>query len=167
MHELRSILPYFRPYLKGLYLGLVCIFFANVFQIAGPYLMELAIDGLADPDVTSGSIAFLAALIVLAALVRGVFFYGMRELLNGISRRIEADLRNDFFRHLLGLDATFYGQIRTGDLMSRATNDTMAVRMATGPAVMYTVNTAVSFVFSLAMISLFLVVYSALYRRSH
>jgi ATP-binding cassette subfamily B protein len=70
-------------------------------------------------------------------------------LLNGISRRVETDLRNDFFQHLLGLDATFYGGTRTGDLMSRATNDTLAVRMAAGPAIMYTVNTVASFAFAL------------------
>jgi ATP-binding cassette subfamily B protein len=75
----------------------------------------------------------------------------MRQLLNGVSRRIEADLRNDFFQHLLRLDATFYGSTRTGDLMSRATNDTLAVRMAAGPAIMYTINTVASFVFALAL----------------
>jgi ATP-binding cassette subfamily B protein len=149
--ELRTILPYFRPYTRGLVLGLVCVFFANVSQIAAPYLMKLAIDGLGAADVTAGRVAVLGTLIVAAALVGGAFRYGMRELLNGISRRIEADLRNDFFRHLLGLDATYYGGTRTGDLMSRATNDTFAVRMAVGPAVMYTVNTAVTFVFASAL----------------
>jgi ATP-binding cassette, subfamily B, multidrug efflux pump len=132
-------------------LGLVCVCFANVSQIAAPYLMKLAIDGLGDPDVTAGAITLLGSLIVAAALVGGAFRYGMRELLNGISRRIEADLRNDFFGHLLRLDATYYGGTRTGDLMSRATNDTFAVRMAVGPAVMYTVNTAVTFVFAMAL----------------
>jgi len=148
--ELRTILPYFRPYRKGVALGLACVCFANVSQIAAPYLMKLAIDGLGDPDVTARRIAMLGALIVLAALVGGAFRYGMRELLNGISRRIEADLRNDFFRHLLSLDATYYGSTRTGDLMSRATNDTFAVRMAAGPAVMYTVNTGITFVFAIS-----------------
>jgi len=151
MGELRSILPYFGPYKKGLALGLVCVLFANVFQLAAPWLMKLVIDGLGDPDLTSGRIALLGSLIVAAALLGGVFRYGMRELLNGISRRIETDLRDDFFRHLLRLDATFYGTMRTGDLMSRATNDTGAVRMAAGPAVMYTVNTAVTFAFALAL----------------
>jgi len=61
------------------------------------------------------------------------------------------DMRNDFFRHLLRLDATFYGSVRTGDLMSRATNDMLAVRQAVGPAVMYAVNTAVGFVMALAL----------------
>ena len=151
MKELRSILPYFEPYRTALIVGLVCVFLANVFQIAAPYLMKLAIDGLGDASVTSTRIASLAALIVFAALVGGIFRYGMRELMNGISRRIEVDLRNDFFRHLLRLDAVFFEKTRTGDLMSRATNDTSAVRMAVGPAVMYTMNTFVSFVFTLAV----------------
>ena len=150
MGELRSIVPYFRPYVRGFSLGLVCVVFANAFQTAGPYLMGLAIDGL-DQDATRGHIAFLAGLIVAAAAAGGVFRYGMRTLLNGISRRIETDLRDDFFEHLLRLDATFYGAIRTGDLMSRATNDTLAVRMAVGPAIMYTMNTVVGVVFAVAL----------------
>jgi len=149
MDELRSLLPYFRPYKRGLILGLICVFFANAFQIVGPWLMKLAIDGMGDPDVTLGRIGFLAFLIVAAAFVGGAFRYGMREFMNGISRKIERDVRNDFFGHLLRMDATFYGNIRTGDLMSRATNDTMAVRMAAGPAIMYTANTVASFVFAL------------------
>lgn len=151
MGALRSVLPYFRPYRVGFVWGLVFVVVANAFQVAGPYLMKEAIDGLDDPGVTAGGIALLAGLIVAAAVLGGAARYGMRELLNSISRKMETDLRNDFFRHLLSLDASFYGTVRTGDLMSRATNDTQAVRMAVGPAVMYTVNTAVSFAFALAL----------------
>jgi ATP-binding cassette subfamily B multidrug efflux pump len=151
MRELRTVLPYYRPYTKQLVGGLVCVFFANVVQIAGPYIMKLAIDGLDDPGATAGRVAFLGGLIVAAALVGGAFRYGMRELMNGLSRRIETDLRDDFFRHLMSLDAAFHGATRTGDLMSRATNDTTAVRMAVGPALMYTANTALSFVFALSL----------------
>jgi ATP-binding cassette subfamily B protein len=127
----------------------VCTALANGLQIAGPYLTKLAIDGLADPDVTAGRIALLGGLIVLAAAIGGTFRYVMRQLMNGISRRVETDLRNDFFRHLLGLDAAYYGTIRTGDLMSRATNDSSAVRQAIGPSVMYLVNTGVTAVLAL------------------
>lgn len=150
MHSLRAILPYFRPYRAGLFWGIVCVIFANAFQIAGPWFMKLAIDALADPDTTRGDIATLSGLIVAVALIGGAFRFGMRQLLNGVSRRIEADLRDDFFDHLLRMDATFYGTTRTGDLMSRATNDTLAIRMAAGPAIMYTVNTIASFVFTIA-----------------
>jgi len=149
MKELRTVLPYFRPYRAGAVAGLALVIVSNLFTVAGPYLIKLSIDGLGDPDVTMGRIITYALLIVAAAVLGGAAKYGMRELLNGLSRRIECDLRNDFFRHLLRLDASFFGGTRTGDLMARATNDTMAVRMATGPAIMYSVNTLVSFLLAL------------------
>ncbi len=151
MGELKRVLPYVRPYRREMALGLLMVLISNVFAVAGPYLMKLALDGLGDPEITSRRIATYAALIVLAALLGGAAKFGMRQIMNGTSRRIECDLRDHFFRHLLRLDAAFFGTTRTGDLMSRATNDTLAVRMATGPAVMYSVNTIVSFAFSLAL----------------
>ncbi len=151
MNELRTILPYFRPYRKGVVVGLALVVVTNLFTVAGPYLIKLAIDGLGDPDVTVARISTYALLIVAAAVLGGAAKYGMRELLNGLSRRIECDLRNDFFAHLLRLDASFYGRTRTGDLMARATNDTQAVRMATGPAIMYSVNTVVTFLLALGL----------------
>jgi ATP-binding cassette subfamily B multidrug efflux pump len=149
MNELRTALPYFRPYRKELATGLTLVVVTNLFTVAGPYLIKLAIDGLGDPDVTMGRISTFALLSVAAAVFWGAAKYGMRELLNGLSRRIECDLRNDFFSHLLRLDASFYSGTRTGDLMARATNDTQAVRMATGPAIMYSLNTLVSFLLAL------------------
>jgi ATP-binding cassette subfamily B protein len=83
----------------------------------------------------------LSGLIVLAAIVGGAFRYGMRELMNGVSRWIEYDLRNDLFTHLETLDAAYFAHTRTGDIMARLTNDLGAVRMAVGPAVMYLANT--------------------------
>ncbi len=151
MSPLRSMLPYFRPYRRGFALGMACVVLANLFQSAGPWLIKMAIDGLGRPDVTAARIGVLGLLIVAATFLGGAARYGMRELLNGISRRIEVDLRNDLFRHLLALDPAFYGSWRTGDLMSHATNDTLAVRQAVGPAIMYAVNTTVGFVFALAL----------------
>jgi len=151
MSHLRSVLPYFSPYRRGVLLGLLLVVVSNVFTVAAPYLLKLAIDALEDPGVSHALIAGYAGLIVLAAVLGGAAKYGMRELLNGVSRRIECDLRMDFFRKLLTLDSEFYNKNRTGDVMARATNDTLAVRMATGPAVMYAVNTTVIFSFCLAL----------------
>lgn len=158
MQQLRTVAPYFRPYRRILAWGLVLVVVANAFTLASPYALKLAIDGLAGED---GSVApnaarnagLYALLIVAMALAGGAARYGMREIMNGVSRRIEVDLRNDFFRHLLRLDAGFYGRTRTGDLMSRATNDTLAVRQAAGPAVMYSANTIVNFAFGLALMA--------------
>jgi len=151
MNELRTLLPFFRPYRRGVALGIALVIVANIFSTGAPYLVKLAVEEMESPDPTYARITLFAGLIVLAAVLGGAAKYGMRELLNGISRRIEVDLRNRFFRHLLRLDASFYSEKRTGDLMAHSTNDLLAARMAAGPAIMYAVNTTVSFSFALAL----------------
>jgi ATP-binding cassette, subfamily B, multidrug efflux pump len=141
--ELRSVLPYVRRYSAGLAAGLALIFVSNGFGILVPDLIRRAVDSLGLPGVTRADILAYALLIVGAALLAGAARFGMRQLLNAISRRIETDLRDDFFAHFIRLDAGFYGETRTGDLMSRATNDLQAVRQAIGPGVMYLVNTVI------------------------
>ena len=156
MRELWTVLPYFRPYRTPMFWGLVLVIVANAFSLANPYLLKLPIDALTantgtDPDAIGRTVLTYALLIVGVALLGNAARYGMREILNGLSRRIEVDLRNDFLRHLLRLDAGFYNRTRTGDLMSLATNDTLAVRQAAGPAVMYSANTIVNFVLGLGV----------------
>ncbi len=141
MKSLRTLIPYFRPYRQGMIAGLMLVVVSNVFTLLGPYLLKAAIDAL-ETELSRWFLVRYALLIVLVAAVSGVSRYYMRELLNGISRRIEADLRNNLFAHLLRLPAQFYDSWRTGDLMSRTTNDVLAVRMVAGPAIMYAVNTA-------------------------
>jgi ATP-binding cassette, subfamily B, multidrug efflux pump len=84
-----------------------------------------------------------------AALVGGWMRYGTRMHLNTVSRHMEYDLRNDLFRRLTILDASYYGRMRTGDLMARLTNDLSAVRMAVGPAIMYLASTIAGGAFAL------------------
>jgi ATP-binding cassette, subfamily B, multidrug efflux pump len=151
MPHLRALLPYARPYRRGIALGLLLVVAANVFTAAGPWVLRQAIDALAVPETTRRELLGLAGLLVAMALVGGAAKYGMRELLNGLSRRMECDLRDDLFRHLLRLDAGFYGRWRTGDLMSRLTHDTLAVRQAAGPGIMYAVNTTVLSAFALTL----------------
>ena len=151
MSQLRSILPYYRPYRAEMAWGVALVVIAQAFALASPWFVKLAIDGLVDPDVGQRRITLYPLLVVGTALLGGTARYGMRELVNGVSRRIEVDLRDHFFRHLLTLDASFYDRNRTGDLMARATNDTQAVRQAAGPAVMYAVNTAVGFLLAIAV----------------
>ncbi|MFQ5678183.1 MAG: ABC transporter ATP-binding protein [Gemmatimonadota bacterium] len=141
MKQLRTLKPYFRPYRRGMAVGLLLVVVGNLFTIAGPYLLKVAIDAL-EQELRRDLIAQYSLLLVLVALGAGAARYGMRELLNGISRRMEADLRNDLFDHLLRLPAQFFDAWRTGDLMSRLTNDVLAVRQVAGPAIMYLVNTA-------------------------
>lgn len=122
-------------------LGLALVVVSNLFTVAGPYILKVAIDAL-EEHLSYDLVLRYAGLIVLVALLGGIARYGMRELLNGLSRKIERDLRDDLFAHLLRLPAEFFDEWRTGDLMSRATNDVLAVRQVAGPAIMYLVNTA-------------------------
>lgn len=150
MKAFRTLIPYFRPYRKGLVAGLVLVVVSNAFTILGPWLIREAIDSLSI-ELSRAALVRYALLIVGAALAAGAARYGMRELLNGISRRMETDLRNDLFAHLLRLPPEFYDRWRTGDIMSRATNDVLAVRQVAGPAIMYLVNTAAIGAFALGL----------------
>jgi ATP-binding cassette subfamily B protein len=149
MKQLRTVLPYVHRYSRGLLTGLLFVALSNAAPVATPWLTGIAIDATQDPRTTTSWILTLAALIVGVNILNAFARFGMRQLLNGISRRIENDLRDDFFAHLTRLDAAFYGSTRTGDLMSRATNDTQAVRMAVGPGIMYLVNTLITTALSL------------------
>jgi len=150
LNQLRSLLPYFRPYVRGVVAGLLLVIISNVFTIAGPFLLKLAVDALAESS-SRDVVTLYALLIVAAAVLSGITRFGMRQLLNSISRRIETDLRRDLFSHLLRLSPEFYDSWRTGDLMSRATNDVLAVRQVAGPAIMYLVNTAAVSLFAVAL----------------
>ncbi len=88
---------------------------------------------------------FCIILIVIMA-VKGFFSFWSRWILIGVSREIEFDLRNDLFGKFLEMDPEFYVRNRTGDLMSRATNDLNAVRMVLGPGIMYSATTIVTMV---------------------
>jgi ATP-binding cassette subfamily B protein len=144
------LLPYFRPYKRGVTLGLVFVVAASAAANTIPALLRRAIDAM-EGTPQDGDLWPIAAVMLITALVAGAFRFGMRELLNSISRRIETDLRRDVMSRLLLLDAAWFGRMRTGDLMARLTNDVQAVRMATGPAIMYFVNTIFGALFALIM----------------
>jgi ATP-binding cassette subfamily B protein len=127
--------------------GLACVLIAAALGTIIPALLQQAIDGLRAGRPAS-DLWRIALLMVGIGLITGVFRYGMRELLNGLSRRIETDLRDDLFAKLTSLDAAWADRHRTGEVMARLTNDVSAVRMATGPAIMYFTNTLFGGVFA-------------------
>ncbi|MGI9091651.1 MAG: ABC transporter ATP-binding protein [Gemmatimonadaceae bacterium] len=152
MHHLRRLLPYYRPYLTQLIGGLALVLLSAGITSVIPWLLKRAIDAM-QTGAAPHAVWLFAGGILTTSLVGGAFRFGMRQLLNGLSRRIEYDLRNDLFEHLEALDASFYGRTRTGDIMARLTNDLNAVRMAAGPAIMYLANTVFGGVFALAFMS--------------
>ena len=140
MRELEPLGPYLRKYTGTYVLGFACVIGSNLLNTLLPKFLGQGIDALAGPDPMPA--ARRAALwLVASAIVGGVLRYGMRQLLNNVSRRIEYDLRNDLFQKLMGLPPAFYDRMPTGDLMARSTNDLLAARMVVGPAFMYLVDT--------------------------
>ncbi len=97
--------------------------------------------------MTRAKLVEYGALLLGIGIVSGVFRFLQRRILIGASRHIEYDMRNDFFAHLQnGCRSIIFQKHRTGDLMSRATNDLNAVRMMIGPAIMYSTDTLLTFV---------------------
>ncbi len=147
---LGRVLPYYHPYRLQVAVGLTSVIMAAALASVIPSLLRQGIDAMR-AGTDSRQLWRLGGVMLVTALASGVLRFLMRQLLNGVSRRIETDLRRDLFARLLQLDASWYVRWRTGDLMARLTNDLNAVRMAAGPAVMYFVNTVAGGVFALAM----------------
>jgi ATP-binding cassette subfamily B multidrug efflux pump len=93
---------------------------------------------------------FCTALIIVCA-IQGFFSYWTRQILIGLSRDIEYDLRNDLLNKLVTLEPEFYVRNRTGELMSRCTNDLNSVRMVLGPGIMYSANTFATMVLAVVL----------------
>ena len=116
-----------------------------------PKILQVIFDELErafrDPNltVTHGRILFFAALIFGVALLGGIVRFFQRRTIQGVARQIEFHLRADFFLHLQKLSASYYDNVRTGDLMTRATSDLNAIRMVLSSAIIYTADATVFF----------------------
>jgi ATP-binding cassette subfamily B protein len=136
-------------YRRGLTWGIACVVISNLIALAQPQVLRFAVDDLYR-GVTAAKLGRYAGLLFAIALVAGLFKYWMRRAIIAISRHLEFDLRNDLFAHLQRLPASYFQRERTGEIMSRATNDLAAVRMMLGPGIMYLVNTIVVALVSIA-----------------
>lgn len=95
--------------------------------------------------ITYGQILLFASLLFGVALIGGIIRFAQRRIIQGVARKIEFHLRADFFLHLQKLSASYYDNVRTGDLMTRATSDLNAIRMVLSSAIMYTADATVFF----------------------
>ena len=148
----RRLLPFLLRYQQRFLIGLGCVVATTAIQLLSPWVLKLAIDDL-NAGVTRSKLAVYAGLLLLIAIVGGLFRFLMRRILIGASRDIEYDMRNAFFARLQLLPLAYYQTRRTGDLMSRATNDLNAVRTMIGPAVMYSTNTVLVFIVAIVLMA--------------
>ena len=148
----RRLLPYALRYRRQFLLGLICVVFSSTFQLLSPWVLKFAIDDLTRA-VTRQKLVTYAFLLLGVSCTRAIFLFLMRRIIIGASREIEYDLRNDFFSRLQQMPLAYYQARRTGDLMSRATNDLNAVRMMIGPAVMYSASTILVFAVAIVLMA--------------
>jgi ATP-binding cassette, subfamily B, multidrug efflux pump len=146
----RRLLPFLFRYRRQFLLGLSCVVVTTSIQLLSPWVLKHAIDDLTS-GVTRQKLGAYAALLLGIACVGAVFRFLMRRILIGASRDIEYDVRNAFFARLQQMPLAYYQARRTGDLMSRATNDLNAVRMMIGPAIMYSANTILVFIVAIML----------------
>jgi len=151
LKNFRFLLPYARRYRGIILLGLLSIPLSQGAQVWIPHILGQAIDELAPawarkpgapphhPGLNRLAISTLLILGLMA--LRGLFQFTMRWWYVGFSRRLEVDLRRDLFRHLTTLSYSWFNRTRTGEVLSLATADIEAVRMAVGPGLMYVINT--------------------------
>ncbi|MBL0736880.1 ABC transporter ATP-binding protein [Flavobacterium sp. GN10] len=160
MKELSYLNKYFVKYKYSFSLGILTTIIAQIFSLYTPKLISKSLNAIENFDKLSAadqkSEIVIAAfrqdlihnvlLIIGTTIVAGFLTFLMRQTLIVMSRHIEFDLKNEVFRQYENLSQTFYKQNRTGDLMNRISEDVSKVRMYVGPAVMYTINTAIRFI---------------------
>jgi len=163
MKALFALNPYLLRYKGHLILGIIFIAASNIFAVYPAQIVRNAINMVGEIlrffnlyrgyslESTLNTYLFktlmlFGGLVILAAIIRGIFLFLTRQTIIVMSRRIEYDLRNDIYDHFQGLSLSFYRKNRTGDLMARIAEDVSRVRMYLGPGIMYTLNTFTLFV---------------------
>jgi ATP-binding cassette subfamily B multidrug efflux pump len=139
-NDFRRAFAYAPRYRNDLVLGLGAIPFARATELAIPWFLMQAIDGLQRGNLRHALATYFAIVLGLATL-KGVLKFAMRWYVVRASRRFEQDLRDDLYAHLLTLSPAWFQSQRTGDLMARLTSDLEAVRMFLGPGTMYVAET--------------------------
>ena len=155
MKSLKHLNKYLIKYRYRLLLGFLFIILANFFKIFPAQLiresLNLIKDKLGGNELTSSSflsdyiqnmsvsqiVLLYASIIFIIAIITGIFTFFQRQTIIIMSRLIEFDLKNEIFNHYQKLDATFYKENNTGDIMNRISDDVLKTRMYLGPAIMY------------------------------
>jgi ATP-binding cassette subfamily B protein len=153
MKHLFYLNKFFWKYRTLLGIGSVFIIIANLFALYPAEFVREAFDAVIlnmneeNKTITNTSKILLkyGSLIILFALLKGVFMYFMRQTIIVMSRKIEYDLKNEIYKQYQSLSISFYKKNKTGDLMNRISEDVSRVRMYLGPALMYAINIVILF----------------------
>jgi ATP-binding cassette subfamily B protein len=150
MRSLLELKPYILKYKRLIFLGILAILLSEFFYVIIPILIGRAVDDL-KAGVTFEKLSLFASLILGSTILSGIASFFTRQTIIVASRKIEYDMRNDFYRHVQGLHYLYFRDKKVGDIMAYATNDIPAVRNFLGPGIMYSIETTIEFVVILAI----------------
>jgi ATP-binding cassette subfamily B protein len=158
LKALKHINKYFYKYRLRLGLGILFVSVSNLFGVYSVTYIGSAIDYirkvLVDPKLVTDpyhELLVFGIKIIGLAILSGFFLYLTRQTIIVMSRFIEYDLKNEIYEHYQKLDLSFYKRNNTGDLMNRISEDVSRVRMYIGPAIMYIVNTVITFLLTIVV----------------
>lgn len=163
MKELATLNRFFYKYRWRLVPGILFVVISNIFGVLPAQVIRVAFDLVTENigvyqlfdgfnrqqviyDIFGSSLLLFGILVLVLALLRGLFLFFMRQTIILMSRHIEYDQKNEIYSHYQRLSLAFYRRHNTGDLMNRVTEDVSRVRMYLGPGIMYSINTVVLFI---------------------
>ncbi len=182
MKDLAYLNKFFYKYRWRLIPGVLFVIISNIFGVLPAQVIRVAFDLVTENigtyqlfsgfnrqyviyDIFGSSLFLFGILVLVLALLRGLFLFFMRQTIILMSRHIEYDLKNEIYSHYQLLSLAFYRRHNTGDLMNRVTEDVSRVRMYLGPGIMYTINTVVLFImviYAMLTVNIRLAVFSVL-----
>ncbi|MDO4728153.1 MAG: ABC transporter ATP-binding protein [Bacteroidota bacterium] len=153
MSELKVVNKYFFKYKYHFIGGIVITIIAQLFALYVPKtigksmnLIQDYLQNQSDREQVYGLLTDYLLILIGAALMKGFFTFWMRQTLIVMSRLVEFDMKNEIYAHYQNLSQNFYKKNKIGDLMNRISEDVGKVRMYTGPAMMYGINTSITFI---------------------
>jgi len=172
--QLVRLLPYLGRYKGGMTIGMITLVAMGLVGNLVPLLMGVIFDCISNEPkplsklvgklgiisvwfgryyqpLNRHALAIFCFVLIAAIALKGIFSFLTRWILIGVSREIEYDIRNDLLTDLMQLEPEFYVRNRTGELMSRCTNDLNNVRMVLGPGIMYSATTIVTFILAVTV----------------
>jgi len=150
LNNLKSFFSYVRKYRREFLFGIVALIVADCMTLVVPWLIKEFVDVLPQKPASDQFLKYVFFLFLIS-LILVVGRYGWRKYMFGLSRKIEFDILNDLFSHLLSLDRLWYQKQKTGDLMSRATNDLRAVREFFGLGILILIDAVFVIVMAVTM----------------
>lgn len=182
MKHLAYLNKYFWKYRSRLIPGILFVIISNIFGVLPAPVIRLSFDLVTENiriyhlyngferqsiiyHLLGQSLLLFGLIVLLMAILRGLFLFFMRQTIILMSRHIEYDLKNEIYAHYQQLSLAFYRRNNTGDLMNRVTEDVSRVRMYLGPSIMYVINSAVLFlmvIYAMLMVNVRLAVFSLL-----